>query len=106
MQRIIVATAASLLVASAPFGNAQASSPKLDRSRQLSEALKHLNQIARTLDEPIDKIEYGSKGEILFSGGKCSVPVIIHAKLLTQKEIENDAPADYWSEVGPTQCTP
>jgi hypothetical protein len=104
MRRIL--TAAWALVALIPAGQSQAAlAPKFERSRALSEALKHLNEIAHLLNDPIDKIEF-TNDEVLFIAGPCYVPVSLQPKLLTQGELQRGALADYVTEVGTVRCKP
>ncbi len=105
--RLIVAAMTFLAVNSIGLNPTQAAlAPKFERARQLSEALKRLVEVTRTLADPIDKIEYLENGAVRFTAGKCALSVNLRAKLLTQRELETGASPDYMSEIGPVLCGP
>jgi hypothetical protein len=104
---LAICTVAATLVAH----EAQAMmAPKYERARQLGTALDHLREIARTLKDPIDKIEYVVfGGEIRFWAGKCFVPVVVKLfDLEYDKSGKAIPPApgsqDYTAIVGKMQC--
>jgi hypothetical protein len=85
--------------------------PKWRRFDQLWTALEHLREVAQTLKDPIDKIEYGDSGEVRVWARKCFVPVVVVGSYSQEYDKSGKptipAPGDepsYKATVGKMQC--